>query len=196
MRAGLFGGAFDPPHIGHLICAQYAMEELALDKVIFIPSGDHPFKGARVEAPAGDRLAMLKLPASGHDAFEVSEIELKRSGTSYMIDTIESMLNEHPDWELYLLIGEDNIKDFRKWRRFEDILNKATVAGMRRQTDREGDNKFIDGIRLLDTPVIEVSSTMIRERVRAGKSICYLVDSKVEEYIKINRLYKKSLMAH
>ena len=188
MRVGLLGGAFDPPHLGHLICAQYTLEALELDKIVFIPSGDHPFKRNDVVASAAHRLAMVKLSVAGHDTFEVSEAEVERQGISYMIDTIEQIRNEHPEWELYLLIGADCIAEFDKWHRYQDILASAKVAIFRRSTTAPIVTSY--PFIFPDTPILDISSTEIRRRVREGKDIRYLVPPGVAEYIESKQLYR------
>lgn len=188
MRVGLLGGAFDPPHLGHLICAQYTLEALELDKIVFIPSGDHPFKRNDVVASAADRLAMVKLSVAGHDAFEVSNAEVERQGITYMIDTIEQIRSEHPDWEFYLLIGADCIAEFDKWHRYQDILASVKVAIFRRSTTAAivTSHPFI----FPDTPILDISSTEIRTRVREGKDIRYLVTPEVANFINSRKLYR------
>jgi nicotinate-nucleotide adenylyltransferase len=190
MRVGLLGGAFDPPHLGHLICAQYTLEALELDKIVFIPSGDHPFKRGDVVASAADRLAMTKLSVAGQKTFEVSSIEVERQGITYTIDTIEYVRSEHPDWELYLLVGADNIADFEKWHRYQDILGSVQVVIFRRSTKEAiaSPHPFL----YPDTPIIDISSTEIRKRVKEGKDIRYLVTANVAEYIESKQLYGRS----
>jgi nicotinate-nucleotide adenylyltransferase len=189
MRIGLLGGAFDPPHIGHLICAQYTLEALQLDKIVFIPSGDHPFKRADVVASAADRLAMVELSTEQSEHFEVSDIECTREGITYTIDTIDSFHKQHPDWKLYLLIGADNIADFEKWHRYEEILSAAEVTVFRRSTNDAEEQKRSD-FTYVHTPIIDISSTEIRHRTREGKSIHHLVPPAVEAYIASKNLYR------
>lgn len=190
MRVGLLGGAFDPPHLGHLICAQYTLEALDLDKIIFIPSGDHPFKRNDVVASATDRLAMVELSVAGYGAFEASDIEVGRQGITYTIDTIEQIRSEHPEWELYLLIGADCVPEFDKWHRYQDILDSVQVAIFRRSTTAAiaSPHPFL----YPDTPIIDISSTEIRKRVKEGKDIRYLVSAEVADYIDSRQLYNRS----
>jgi nicotinate-nucleotide adenylyltransferase len=190
MRVGLFGGAFDPPHIGHLICAEYALEELGLDKVLFIPSGDHPFKHTSIVTSDEDRLEMVRRATSRNSQFEVSDIELRRTGLTYTIDTIESLKKDHADWDIYLLIGSDNVRDISKWHRFEDILRSVKVAILERAGRQEGEAYYEKQCIFLDTPLVELSSTEIRQRIREGKGVSYLVTHEVEEYIHLKNLYQ------
>jgi nicotinate-nucleotide adenylyltransferase len=189
MRVGLLGGAFDPPHLGHLICAQYTLEALGLEKILFIPSGDHPFKRTNVTASMTDRLAMVKLAIATNEKFEASDIECKREGVTYTIDTIEVLQSEHPDWEIYLLIGADNITDFEKWHRYQDILRAVKITIFRRSTNDGVVQERSDFI-FPNTPIIDISSTEIRQRIRQGKSAQYLLSPAVEEYIRSTNLYK------
>ena len=188
MRVGLLGGAFDPPHLGHMICAQYTLEALELDKIVFIPSGDHPFKRTDVIASAADRLAMVELSVAGYDAFEVSDIEVRRQGITYTIDTIELIRSEHPEWELYLLIGADCIADFEKWHRYQDILASVKVAIFRRSTTEAVVTSY--PFIFPETPILDISSTEIRKRAREGKDIRYLVTAGVADYIERKQLYR------
>jgi len=187
MRVGLLGGTFDPPHNAHVLCAQYTLDELQLDKVIFIPSGDHPFKRHAVVASANDRYTMVQLAIKDHPKFEVSDIEIKRHGITYTIDTIEQIKGNHPDWELYLLIGADNIADFERWHRHEDILQQVTVVVFYRTTV----DPITPAAHFLfpQTPIIDISSTEIRSLIKADESIEHLVPAEVAEYIESHALY-------
>jgi nicotinate-nucleotide adenylyltransferase len=189
-RIGIFGGAFDPPHFGHLITAQFAAEELALDKVIFMPSGKHPMK-PDTTASAEQRFAMTKLAAAGNPLFDVSDYEIRSSGITYSVDTIEHIQERyHPD-KLYFLIGEDNVTDFQKWREPERIVEMAVVAVLRRTSVSKPEvTPFSKYFEFLTTPVIEISSTNIRKRISEGKSVRYLIRNGVELFIDMTGLYR------
>lgn len=188
MRVGLLGGTFDPPHRAHLLCAQYTLEELKLDKVIFIPSGDHPFKREAVVASALDRYAMTKLAIKEYPKFELSDIEIRRTGITYTIDTIEALKTEHPDWDLYLLIGADNIADLNKWHRHDDLLKTVKLVVFHRATNEP--HPPSPDFLYPDTPVLDISSTEIRSRIRDGRPIDHLVTPVVENYIEQKHLYR------
>lgn len=194
-KLGIFGGAFDPIHIGHLIEAQYATEELTLDKLIFIPTGDHPLKPQSATAAA--RLEMTQIAISDNPFFELSDIEIKRSGKSYTIDTINQVKKLYSPTELYLVVGIDNADTFHKWHRMDEILDLCKVVVLSRlmTDDYVLSPSLLEKITILDSPIIETSSTEIRERVEEGESIRYLVPENVREYIYTNKLYGAKLQA-
>ena len=190
-RLGLFGGTFDPPHIGHLALAEWAREELRLDRVVFIPAGRPPHKGGRISsAPA--RLAMTRLATRGHPSFRVSTVELGDRGASFTVDTLRHVAARYPRARLFLLIGADSLDEFRTWRAPGAILERATLAvaarpGSGRAATREWARRH--GVVWLGNPALEVSSSLVRERARAGRSLRYLVTDSVARYIARHRLY-------
>ncbi|MDP4218837.1 MAG: nicotinate-nucleotide adenylyltransferase [Bacteroidota bacterium] len=190
-KLGIFGGTFDPPHLGHLIEAEFAAEELGLDKLIFIPTGEHPLKSYSGMASAQDRLEMTKCAIEGNPLFEVSDIEIKREGKSYTINTIEQVKKIYSPKELYLLVGIDNVEIFSQWHRIDEILDSCKVVVLSRMVN----NDFIlspavlEKITILDSPIIEISSTEIRELAQEGNSIRYIVPESVREYIASKGLY-------
>lgn len=190
-KLGIFGGSFDPPHIGHLVEAQFAAEELGLDKVLFIPTGEHPLKPQA--ASAEHRLEMTKLATSDNPLFEISDIEIQRKGKSYTIDTIHQIQKLFSPKELYLLVGIDNVEIFFKWHRIDEILDSCKVVVLSRLTNDDYVllPSLLEKIMILDSPIIEISSTEIRERVEDGASIRYLVPDSVREYITKQGLYSK-----
>lgn len=191
MRLGLFGGRFDPVHIGHLIAAERAREELELDELWFVPAKAPPHK--RVVAPAEDRLAMLRAATAGNPAFRVSELELRRPGTSYTIDTLEAVRAEMPRAKLYFVTGVDAVRDLADWRRPGDVVECAHVVALPRPgaTLTGLAPELRRRIRVLATPLIEVSGSEIRARRRRGKSIRYLVPEPVERYLAATDLYAR-----
>jgi nicotinate-nucleotide adenylyltransferase len=187
-RVGLFGGTFDPPHVGHLVLATHAKEQLGLDEVRFIPAGDPPHKQRRDLSPAADRLAMTRLAVRGEPGFEVSTIETRRAGPSFTVDTLRRVAATSPRARLYLLLGGDSLDDFAGWREPGTILRLATVVVAKRPGAR-GTRR---GRRIvhLDSPEIEVSSSVIRGRVRAGRSVRGMVPDAVLAYIRRRGLYR------
>lgn len=191
-RIGLFGGTFDPPHLGHLALAEHARDRLRLDEVRFIPAGQPPHKrGERITAAAG-RVAMARLAVRGNPAFTVSTIETRRGGPSFTIETLRAVAAETPGARLFLLMGADSLDDFASWREPEAILRLATlvVAGRPgaggRRTGVPGGRRVVR----LDNLVLALSSSLLRARVRAGRSVRYLVPDAVAAYIARHRLYR------
>jgi nicotinate-nucleotide adenylyltransferase len=190
-KLGIFGGQFDPPHLGHLIEAEFAAEELGLDKLLFIPTGEHPLKSYPGMASAKDRFEMTRLAIEGNPVFELSDLEIKREGKSYTIDTLTQVKRLYPSKELYLLVGIDNAEIFSKWHRVDEILDACKVVVLSRMMNDEFvlNPALLEKITILDSPIIEISSTEIREMVAEGNSIRYLVIESVREYIAGRKLY-------
>ncbi|MEP7235145.1 MAG: nicotinate-nucleotide adenylyltransferase [Ignavibacteriota bacterium] len=188
-KLGIFGGSFDPIHIGHLIEAQYAAEELGLEKLLFIPTGDHPLKAQAASSEA--RLEMTKLAIEGNSLFEISDIEIKRTGKSYTIDTVNQVKKLYAPEQLYLLVGMDNVDIFHKWHRIDEILDicKVVVLSRMMTDDYVLSPSLLEKTMILDSPIIETSSTEIRERLEDGKEIRYLVPDSIREYIRSHSLY-------
>jgi nicotinate-nucleotide adenylyltransferase len=189
VRIGIFGGTFDPPHIGHLIAAQDALQSLPLDKVLFIPALVPPHKRGRTVSPADVRLRMIRAATQGDARFEVSDVELRRTGPSYTVDTLRQLQGGD---ELLLLIGVDQVREFSTWREPQEIMRLARLVMMARAGIEVPPES---GIVQYTVPVtrIDVSSTLIRQRVAAGKPIRYLVPAAVAEIIVAERLYSGSL---
>jgi nicotinate-nucleotide adenylyltransferase len=193
-RLGLFGGTFDPPHVGHLALAEWARERLRLDRVLFVPAGQPPHKRGRPISSAAARLAMIRLATRGHPGFEVSTLELEAAGPSFTIDTLRRVGSRHPRARLYLVVGTDSLDEFRSWRSPEEILECATLAvaarpGSGRAATRAWARRH--GVVWLGNPGLEVSSTLVRERSRAGRSLRYLVPDAVATYITRHQLYRR-----
>jgi len=192
-RTGLLGGTFDPIHSGHLILAQQLLENFHLDKVIFIPAATPPHKDDESISPSNHRFEMTRAAIEDNPLFQVSDIELKRQGKSYTIDTIRQLKELHPDSDLFLLAGSDVLTEFDTWKDPDKIFQEIKVVlGIRPGYDKiEMDNKFFKKSIMAEINGLHVSSTLIRHKVREGKSIKYLVPSKVEEYIQAMGLYKE-----
>jgi nicotinate-nucleotide adenylyltransferase len=189
MAIGIFGGSFDPIHIGHLITTRYVLEKRNLEKIIFIPSYISPLK-QNTQATANEhRLNMVKLAIDSIPSFEVCDFELKKESVSYTIETIEELKKSYTDIEL--IIGYDNLLVFEKWFRPDDITKAVNVLVMQREVDflPQERNRFFDKIILIETPSIEISATEIRDRVKNKLPIDFLVPQKVKDYIYQNELY-------
>jgi nicotinate-nucleotide adenylyltransferase len=191
VRLGLFGGSFDPPHVGHLLAASDAFEALRLDKLVFIPAAVQPLKTDIQAAPAHHRLMMLQLLVGSDERFAVDAVEIERAGVSYTVDTLETFAQRFPHAELFFLIGVDAMATFDVWREPRRILALARLAILRRPGAPAGEvNVGRAGTIELATRLVDVSSTEVRERVRAGKSIRGFVPESVAAYIETERLYQ------
>jgi nicotinate-nucleotide adenylyltransferase len=192
MRIGVFGGTFNPPHLGHLIVAESARESLNLDEVLFIPCASPPHKSSRSLADADCRLEMVRLATSGHSGFEVSDIEVQRGGKSYTVDTLRTLTALYPRAQLYLLIGIDNLLELHTWKEPEEIFSLSEVVAINRPgfdptTVRKD---YLRRVTFLRYPSIDISSSEIRRKAKMGKSIRYLVPSAVETYILRHGAYR------
>jgi nicotinate-nucleotide adenylyltransferase len=184
MRIGIYGGTFNPVHHGHLILARQALEEFKLDRLIFVPAAESPFKIQNHTAPAGDRLAMLQSAIAGEDRFAVDPLEIERGGVSYSIDTVKIFRSRDPEAELFFLVGEDNADRLTEWHRFEELKKLVCFVVLSRSEDFESSEYPVVQRR------IEISSTEIRNRVAKQESITYLVPESVKHYIEQHQLYQ------
>lgn len=199
MKIGIIGGTFNPIHFGHLILSEYIREEMDLDKIIFIPTRIPPHKSSTNIPSGAIRMEMLSLAIKSNNNFSVSSIELDREGTSYTIDTIIELNKNYPDDEFYLIIGEDSLFQLHTWERFNQLIKESNfiVADRISSEDIQVENRIQElnhryngNIVKANSPLIEISSTMIRDRVNGGLSIKYLVPEEVENYILNKGLYK------
>lgn len=192
MQIGLFGGSFNPPHLGHLFMAEWIRERFSLDEVWWIPAHQPPHKQDHRLAASQHRLAMTELATADHPAFRVSDVELAREGVSYTIDTIEQLQQAHPDARFRLIIGGDSLRDFRSWHRPDDILDCVAIIAYRRPGDAIDmlDDALRDRVRIAEAPRLDLSSTAIRGRIRAGRSVRYWVPESVRSYLEAHRLYR------
>ena len=196
MRIGILGGTFNPPHLGHLICAQEAYLQLGLDRVTLIPARIPPHKPVEDEPGPEHRLELCRLAVEGDERFAVSDVEIARDGPSYTVDTLEGLQSSAPDHELFLIVGGDIAAGLPNWHRPERVLSLATLAvAKRRGTSRAAVDEALRSLagnertRFFRMPRIAVSSTMLRDRVRAGQPIRYYVPDAVIGYIDQHRLY-------
>ena len=185
MKIALFGGTFDPIHHGHLILAREAVEQLELDRLIFIPNTISPHKLTRITAPAGLRLQMIRAAIDGEPRFDVDDLELRRGGPSYAIDTAEEIQRRYPTATIIYLIGEDNVDELQTWRRFEELQNLVQFAVLSRSVTSSKRHSFPVVQREID-----ISSTDLRKRIAKGASIRYLVSENVLSLIQLHQLYK------
>lgn len=201
-RRGIFGGSFNPIHLGHLVAAQDALEGAALDQVVFVPAARPPHKPAAPLAPAGDRLAMIRLAIAGDDRFDVSDVELQRGGISFTIDTVQAFRRQYPGVEWSLIIGADTLFDLRNWREIGAILELVRIVVVARPGFAV-DTITVESVGLPDPwpgrlagsvitgHSIGISSSEIRRRIAEGRSIRYLVPDAVERYIRERSLYQE-----
>ncbi len=196
-RVGILGGTFDPIHVGHLMMAEAVRNEYHLDKILFIPTGNPPHKHGDVTS-AEHRYMMTMLATCSNPFFEVSDIEMKREGLSYSVDTVRALQREHKDTDYFFIIGTDIVKTIATWERIDELLSICEfIAAQRPGSDASAETLRAElgeigetRIHALATPELEISSTDIRSRVRRGYSIKYVVPPSVEQYIAKYHLYK------
>lgn len=195
MRLGVFGGSFNPPHIGHVLAAVDACDALGLDKLLVVPANANPLKGKDSGGASGiQRLQMTQLAFAGDPRLEVSDMEIARGGLSYTVDTLEALAKEYNGAELILLMGMDSLATLDRWVRPERIKELARFAVLTRtggpkETLKEAGLELPSGAMLVTARRVDVSSSEIRERVAAGKSIKGFVAESVEQYIRSAKLY-------
>lgn len=196
-RIGILGGTFDPPHIGHLLLAEYTRESLALDHILFVPAGVQPLK-RHTRQTIDHRLAMVDLAIADNAHFSLSRVDIDRPAPHYTADMIPLVQAHYPTATLYLLMGGDSLRDFPKWDRPLAIARAARLAVMRRSDEAVSAIMHDDelpglsqSIDIVETPLLSIwlSSTHIVERLRAGQSVRYLVPDAVYDYIQEQRLY-------
>jgi nicotinate-nucleotide adenylyltransferase len=201
MRIGILGGSFDPAHYGHLLLAETCREWCHLDEVWLVPAAVPPHKLGNDRAPDAQRFEMLQLAIGGHPSITASDVELRRGGLSYTVDTLRSLRSEQPKDELFLLMGADCLHDLPNWREPEVICELACLVVVARLGSQPVDLDLLSGIatdeqiarfrdHLVEMPLIELSSTEIRRRVRQRRSIRYRTPRAVEKYIQNEGLYR------
>jgi nicotinate-nucleotide adenylyltransferase len=187
-RIGLFGGTFDPPHLGHMLIAQEALQRFHLDEVWFIPVHSPPHKERKWLTSTSDRLEMLQLVTKDEPKFRVSTIEIEREGRSYTIDTVKRLKEEYPYQQFYFLIGGDMIDYLPKWERIDELMSLVTFIGVRRPGS-VSESIYSEQVEPLDVVQVDFSSTEIRDRARKGRPIRYMVPREIDAFIKERRLY-------
>jgi nicotinate-nucleotide adenylyltransferase len=216
-RLGIFGGTFDPPHLGHFRAAESVREAMALDRILFVPAAVPPHKSGPGITPAEDRYRMVRAAVEKEPFFEVSRIELDRNGPSFTIDTLGRIESEMPGSKVFFITGIDSFRDIRTWHRWEELLKSYSLVvhgrpGSALSTAYEavpekwhssfialpesgmGSEARVDvsgTVFLLHAVTLNISSTEVRSMIRAGRSIRYLVPTEVEEFIDKRRLYRK-----
>jgi nicotinate-nucleotide adenylyltransferase len=190
VRLGVYGGSFDPPHVGHLLVVTDAAEALGLDRVVWVPTATQPLKADGAPAPAALRFAMVEAAVAGVPGFGASAIEIDRGGLSYTVDTLEAFAAEYAGAERFLLIGADSLATFDRWRAPERIVELAQVAVLARASSGGAPAPLRPGMRAVTTRRVDLSSTEVRERVRAGKPIRGFVPEPVAAIIERAGLYR------
>jgi len=195
----MFGGTFDPPHVGHLVVAADALDALNLDRVVFVPTGAQPLKGESIWAGPAARLAMTRLAVGDEPRFVVDPIEIDRPGLSFTVDTLKEWERRCPGDERFLLLGADAVRSFARWRDPLTVMELAELVVLRRGDFEAGvvadwlpraPDGAVPPHRILDARRIDISSTEIRSRVSARQSIRGFVPDGVREYIERTRLYR------
>ncbi|GBG95629.1 nicotinic acid mononucleotide adenylyltransferase [Ligilactobacillus salitolerans] len=186
-RVGLLGGTFNPLHNGHLIVAQQVLSQLGLEKIVFLPDNLPPHVDHKDALPAKQRLEMVRLGITGNEKFELDTTEIERGGVSYTVDTIKDLQARHPDTDYYFIIGGDMVEYLPKWYQIDQLVRMVKFVGVKR-TGARTQSQY--PLLWVDVPTIDISSTLIREKVQQGCSIKYLVPSAVEDYIKEEGLYR------
>jgi len=190
MKLGIYGGSFDPVHLGHLLVAQAAVEELGLDRLFFVPTAQSPFKPANHSAPGPARLQLLRLALAGQCHYEVDDQELRRGGVSYTVDTLRSFATKYPGAQLFCLLGADNVAKLNEWREADELARLAEFVAVPRPGGAPaGFPPRFRGHELCGFP-FAVSSSQIRARVQAGLSIEHLVPAAVAAAIASAGLYR------
>lgn len=188
MRLGVYGGSFDPPHLGHLVAASDACEALGLNRLLWIPSAVHPLKGDRVRTAPQVRLDMVRAAIAGDERFQADDLELRRAGPSYTVDTLRELRARHPDAELFLLAGADLLHELPRWREPDEVMRLATLAVVSREGDALAPESPLPAVAVRVARV-DVSSTEVRRRAAAGQTLRYLVPEPVRALIERHGLY-------
>jgi len=196
-RVGILGGTFDPPHIGHLILAEYSAEALGLNHLLFLPAADPPHKQQQNKLPIAHRLAMLERAIAENDRFAISRVDIDRPGPHYSLDAVRIIREHFSEAEIYFVMGGDSLRDLPKWHRPADLIRLCRIAAIRRPFDDICLDMHADvlpelerRLEIIDAPLLEISSSQIVKRLREGKSVRYLVPQSVLDYIAAQGLYK------
>jgi nicotinate-nucleotide adenylyltransferase len=202
MRVGIFGGTFDPPHLGHLILAAEARHQLKLEKLLFVLTPDPPHKQDRLITPLPDRLAMLTVAIADNPAFELSRVEVDRPGPHYAVDTVRLLKKEFPDDTLIYLMGGDSLRDLPiDWYKPEEFVKACDFLGVMRRPQDEIDIERLEEeipgvsakIEFMNAPLLEIASRQIRRRVAEGRPYRYYLPEAVDQIVQEKKLYHPKL---
>jgi nicotinate-nucleotide adenylyltransferase len=190
-KIGVFGGTFDPPHVGHLIIAESAREQLGLSRVIFVPAAHAPHKRGRGTTAPLHRLTMTRLAVRGHRGFRASDVEVRRGGVSYTVDTLRQLRRSHPKAALWLIVGSDNFREIYSWREPDALLQMCRLAVYRRPGfPISAAVRRRTAVVVLEGGSLDISATVIRALQGRTRSIRFLVPPAVESYLRKHRLYR------
>lgn len=190
MKVGLLFGSFNPIHSGHLILANIIKESTSLQQVWFVVSPQNPFKSRGTLLHEFDRLDMVRAAIDDNPDFQASDIEFNMPRPSYTIDTLTYLTERHPDYQFQVIVGEDNLKHFHKWKNHEIILNSYGLIVYPRPHTADSHLKDHPNIKVVRAPLLDISATFIRNYAAKGKSIRYLVPDPVEELIRVKKFYQ------
>ena len=191
MKIGLFFGSFNPIHVGHLVIADVMADQTDLEQVWFVVSPLNPFKSSRSLLHEFDRLKMVELAIHDNYKFRTCDVEFSMPKPSYTADTLAYLTDKHPQHEFILIIGEDNLVHFHKWKNYQAILdNYGLYVYPRPQVDRGKIKIKHPNIRMVDSPMLDISATFIRDSIRNEHSVQYLVPEPVAEYIRFKKFYQ------
>ena len=197
MRLGIFGGTFDPPHVGHLILAAEARDQLKLDRVLWVLTPDPPHKANRAVSPLATRLALVHAALNGDSAYEISRVEIDRPGPHYTYDTVRLLGEQYPGAELFYLMGGDSLRDLPTWMKPQEIIDGLAGLGVMRRpqdtVDLPSVERALPGIvakvHFVDAPLLQISSSSIRERAAAGRHFRYFLPPEVYDMVVCKGLY-------
>jgi nicotinate-nucleotide adenylyltransferase len=200
MRVGIFGGTFDPPHLGHLILAAEAVQQMRLEKVLWVLTPDPPHKLGHEIRPWNQRLKLVQAAISENTTFEISRVDIDRPGPHYAVDTLDLLAQNNPGIELFYLMGGDSLRDLPTWYRPVDFLKACGGLGVMRRPSSKTDLSALEGllpgisqrVQFIQAPLIEVSSTDIRERIDSGRTYRYFLPQPVYQIITESCMYTKS----
>lgn len=191
-RVGIMGGTFDPIHHGHLVAASEVMHKFDLDEVVFVPTSTQPFKQGRKSAPAEDRYLMTVIATASNNRFTVSRVDIDRGGVTYTYETLRDLSAQQPDTEWFFITGADALRDILSWKNADQVLAEARFIGVSRPGHvlDLGEELPTGAVALVEVPAMAISSTDVRNRVRLGQPIWYLVPDGVVQYINKHGLYR------
>ncbi len=188
-KIGLLGGTFDPPHLGHLVIAEEAFDACGLDEVWFVPVHTPPHKERQVTA-ALHRYNMVKKAIETNPHFQICDIELKRAGRSYTLDTIRDLNERHPEYEFYFILGGDMAADLPNWHGIEELMKRVTFIAFEREGSAAVPEFIESGLLKIKSPRLDLSSSDMRRRIKDHQTTAYYIERSVRDYIKEHRLYE------